>query len=75
MAAVTLAASPAAAVERQQYLHATPPVAAHPLPQGTPYITNGHPSHVPTELRYALLDGKRYLFDAATGNIVYRLNP
>jgi hypothetical protein len=70
-----VATTSAAALERRQNIHVIPPVAMHPLPQGTPYLTDGFPSHAPTELRYGFVDGKRVLFDPYSGVVVYVLRP
>ena len=75
LAAILVAAAPAAAIEARPYIHATPPAGGHPYPQGAPYFVIGGVSHAPTELRYAEIDGRRVLVEATSGEVVYRLRP
>jgi hypothetical protein len=75
LTAVLLALSPASALERGQQLHTTPPLLPHPLPQGTPYFIVGGPSHVPIELRYAEMNGRRVLVEPTSNEVVYVLWP
>jgi hypothetical protein len=75
LAASLLAATSAAALERQQNVHVIPPAAMHPLPQGTPYLTDGYPSHAPMELRYGVIDGRRVLLEPYSGQVIYVLRP
>jgi hypothetical protein len=73
--AILLPAAPSAALEPRNGVHVTPPAVPHPLPQGVPYVTTGVTHDPVIILRYALLDGTRVLFDPATGEIVYVLQP
>jgi hypothetical protein len=74
LAALAPLASPAAALEQRGMVHVTPPALPHPLPQGVPYVsTETH--HPVITLRYGLIDGRRVLFEPATGRTVYILQP
>ena len=75
LAAALLTASSGAALERRDYIHATPPAVPHPMPQGVPYVIVGGPSHAPITLRYGFIHGERVLFEPNTGQVVYILNP
>jgi hypothetical protein len=53
----------------------TPPALPRPLPQGAPaFIDGAAPAELIT-LDHAIVDGRRVLFDPASGRIVYVLNP
>jgi hypothetical protein len=71
--AILLPAAPSAAFEPHS-VHVTPPAVPHPLPQGVPYVSTVTHDPVIT-LRYALINDRRVLFDPATGEIVYVLQP
>ena len=73
--AILLPGSPSAAFEPRQGVHVTPPAVPHPLPQGIPYATVGVTHDPVITLRYALINQTRVLFDPATGQIVYVLQP
>jgi hypothetical protein len=75
LTAALLMTSSAAALERRNYIHVTPPAVPHPLPQGVPYVIIGGPSHAPITLRYGFIHGERVLFEPHSGRIVYILNP
>jgi hypothetical protein len=75
LAALAPLASPAAALEQRDLVHVTPPALPHPLPQGVPYVSTGETHHPVITLRYGLIDGRRVLFDPATGRTVYILQP
>ena len=51
----------------------TPPATPHPLPQGVP--VHGLSPHSVITLRYAIVEGRRVLFDPDTGRVVYVLRP
>ena len=73
--AILLPATPSAALEPRGSVHVTPPAVPHPLPQGVPYASVGVTHDPVITLRYALINGERVLFDPATGQIVYVLQP
>jgi hypothetical protein len=53
----------------------TPPAQPRPLPQGAPAVIDGYaPAEIVT-LDFAIVHGRRVLFDPATGRIVYVLQP
>ena len=52
----------------------TPPPDGQPLPQGVPVGISGGEARV-ISLRYAIVDGRRVLIDAATQRVVYVLKP
>ena len=74
-AAVLVASSATALEQRRHAIHATPPVIAHPLPQGVPYLTVGAIADPIVELRYGVVNGKRVLLNARTLEVVYILHP
>ncbi|HEX9905918.1 MAG TPA: hypothetical protein VGA77_13235 [Propylenella sp.] len=51
----------------------TPPATPHPLPQGVP--VHGLAPHSVITLRYAIVDGRRVLYDPDTNRVVYVLRP
>ncbi len=53
----------------------TPPAFPHPLPQGVPYAVVGATPHRVIQLRYGIVNGERVLFDPATMQVVYILQP
>ncbi len=53
----------------------TPPAVPHPLPQGVPYAVVGATPHPVIQLRYGIVNGERVLFDPATMQVVYILQP
>jgi hypothetical protein len=73
--AILLPAAPSAALEPRDSVHVTPPAVPHPLPQGVPYATSGVTHDPVITLRYGLINDTRVLFDPATGEIVYVLQP
>jgi hypothetical protein len=54
---------------------ATPPWVPHPMPQGAPYFTDRLMPHPVINLRFAIVNGRRVLFDPATGRIKHVLVP
>jgi hypothetical protein len=76
-AAIVVAASPASAFffrDRPELL-TTPPPYPHPLPQGVPYTVDPVQTVGPILLRFAIVDGRRVLFEPTSGRIVYWLTP
>jgi hypothetical protein len=74
-AAAVLAATPATALENGRQPHATPSIVPYPVPTGTPDAIIGGGSHEPFMLRFAIMNGKRVLYDMETGEVVYVLMP
>ena len=74
-AAALLVASPAVAMEDGDVPHVTPSIVPYPVPTGTPDVIIGGGSHEPIMLRFAIMNGKRVLYDAETGDVVYVLIP
>ena len=73
--AAMVAAGPAMALDDGDQLHATPSIVPYPVPTGTPDVIVGGGSHEPFMLRFAIIDGRRVLYDAETGDVVYVLIP
>ena len=53
----------------------TPPATPHPMPQGVPYYSDQLSPHPVINLRFAIVNGRRVLFDPATGRIKHTLKP
>jgi hypothetical protein len=70
-----LTASPGAALEQRNAIHATPPLVPHPMPQGMPVVVVGKEPDPIVELRYGVVHGKRVLLNGRTMEVVYILHP
>jgi hypothetical protein len=73
LALALLTLAPAVAVENGARLHVTPPALPYPVPTGAPDFVIGGGSHAPITLRYAIIHGRRVLYDAESGDVVYVL--
>ena len=73
--AAVAAAGPAMALDNGDQPHATPSIVPYPVPTGTPDAIVGGGSHEPFMLRFAIIDGRRVLYDPQTGDVVYVLIP
>jgi hypothetical protein len=67
--------SPALAKDRGYEVHVTPPLLPYPLPTGVPDFVVGGGSHAPITLRFAIIDGRRVLYEPVSGDVIYVLRP
>jgi hypothetical protein len=67
--------SPALSRDRGYEVHVTPPPLPYPLPTGAPDFVAGGGSHAPITLRFAIINGKRVLYEPVSGEVIYVLRP